>query len=123
MDHLINITDSLRDLNNEQIIKLGAKLGLSFPALQRMKTLPEDMVAAWLREEDKVTTTSGPPSWTSLVTALEAVGQMGIASKIRKGESGVFFFVITSQHGLLHALVQSNTSNVFHSAAHLSVGQ
>ena len=86
MDHLINVTDSLRDLNNEQIIKVGAKLGLSFPALQRMKTLPEDMVAAWLREEDKVTITSGPPSWISLVTALEAVGQMGIASKIRKGE-------------------------------------
>ena len=59
-----------------------------------MKSLPEDMIAAWLREEDNVTMTSGPPSWMSLVTALEAVGQRGIASKIKRGETIIYVYSI-----------------------------
>ena len=88
-DHF-NITEFLNDLNIEQLLRIGGKLGLSYPTLQKMKSLPGlpgDMIAAWLREEDNVTMTSGHPSWTSLVTALEAVGQSGIASKIKKGET------------------------------------
>ena len=89
MKDLSNISEFLNDLNIEQLQKIGCKLGLSFPKLERMNDLLSGMIAAWLREEDNVTTTSSPPSWTSLVIALEAVGQKGIASKIKKGKTKV----------------------------------
>ena len=84
MDDHSNISEFLNDLSIEQLLNIGGKLGLSYPTLQKMKSLPGDMIAAWLREEDSVTTTSGHPSWTSLMTTLEKVGQRGIASKSRK---------------------------------------
>ena len=91
MDDHSNITEFLNDLNIKQLLRIGGKLGLSYSTLQKMKSLPQDMlgdmIAAWLREEDNVTTTSGHPSWTSLMTTLEKVGQRGIASKIKKGET------------------------------------
>ena len=76
------VTQFLTDLTNEQLVDLGAALGLLHPHLQRMKTLPGDMVAAWLRMEDNVTQS---PSWNTLAAALEAIHQKGIASTIRKG--------------------------------------
>ena len=45
-----------------------------------------DMIQAWLNGDDDVTTRSGPPSWSSLATALERTGHTAIASKVRKGE-------------------------------------
>jgi hypothetical protein len=49
-----------------------------------MKSLPEDMVAAWLRREDYVLNVSGEPTWRSLVQALKMVGQGGIAKDIEE---------------------------------------
>ena len=49
-----------------------------------MKSLPEDMVAAWLRREDYVLKVSGEPTWRSLVQALTTVGQGGIAKDIEE---------------------------------------
>ena len=83
MDDCSTIIRFLRDLDYDQLIGVGLELGLNYIKLKGMKALPGDIVAAWLREEDNVTVTSGFPS---LVTALEAVGQKGIASKIREGE-------------------------------------
>ena len=44
-----------------------------------------DVIAAWLRKEDKVTA-KGEPSWTVLINALKhsRVGQTGIANNIAK---------------------------------------
>ena len=69
----------LKDMDREDVIRLGIALGLSFT---KLKMFPEDVIAAWLRGDDKC----GPPSWTSLATALERTGHTAIASKVRKGE-------------------------------------
>ena len=41
-------------------------------------------MSAWLRGEDKVKETEDGPSWLSLVSALETIGQHGIATNIDK---------------------------------------
>lgn len=79
------VTKFLRELDYHQLIGVGAALGLYRHNLKRMKDLLEDMVAAWLRENDNVTEASGSPSWTTLATALEDIGHERIASRIRKG--------------------------------------
>ena len=58
---------------------MGGALGLAYDIIEKMKELPEDMVAAWLRKEDYV---REEPTWNSLVKALKSVGQAGIAQKI-----------------------------------------
>ena len=63
---------------------LGGRLGLLYNKLKHMKTYPDDMVAAWLRQEDNVVRLSGEPSWRNLVKALREVGQEGIARKIEQ---------------------------------------
>ena len=83
-DHYM-VSGHLADLDNEDLITLGGALGLRYPKLKRMHYLLGDMVAAWLNEEDNVLRASGPPSWTSLVQALEDMGQPGIASRIQEG--------------------------------------
>ena len=61
---------------------MGGALGLTYDILEKMKALPDDMVAAWLRREDYVITSSGEPTWRTLVKALRRVGQEGIAREI-----------------------------------------
>ena len=84
MDDLPRIVPFLEHLNNNQLIALGCQLGLSYIGLKKMKTedLLGEMVASWLREEYDVT----PPSWLSLVAALEKIHQNGIARKIKTGK-------------------------------------
>ena len=84
-DHF-KVCKSLRVLNNEQLRGLGTALGLFYSNLKKMKDLPDDMVDAWLNGMDSVLKMSGPPSWTSLIKALENIGQEGVASTIRKGK-------------------------------------
>ena len=86
-DHF-KVAKILEDLNNVQLIRLGTALGLKYPHLQRMQTLPDDMVFAWLNMEDEVMDTSGIPTWSSLIKALEDTDQKGVASRIRKGKFG-----------------------------------
>lgn len=57
--------------------------------LKKMKTHPQDVVAAWLRQEDNVMSKSGEPTWRSLVKALREVGQEGVARKIEQEHSVV----------------------------------
>lgn len=73
----------LKVLDDKSLINLGAALGLSYSNLTRMKSLPDEMVNAWLNEADNVTQTSGIPCSTSLSTALEAIGHGGVASKVK----------------------------------------
>ena len=84
-DHF-KVSKVLKALDNEQLIRLGTALGLEYPHLKRMQTLPEDMVAAWLNMEDEVMDTSGIPTWSSLIKALEDTDQKGVAFNIRKGK-------------------------------------
>ena len=89
MDDLPRVVPFLEPMDNDQLIALGCQLGLSYCALKRMETgnLLREMVAAWLREEYKVTLLSGTPSWSSLVDTLKEIHQNGIASKIKAGKS------------------------------------
>ena len=82
-DHF-EVTQLLKDLHKEDIIRLGTALGLSFVKLTKMGMFPDEMVAAWIRGDDNVNKTSGPPSWESLATALDKTRHTDIASKARK---------------------------------------
>ena len=85
-DDLLELTDYLKNLEKTHIYHLGLVLGLR---KNRVKTMMDsvvfldDVIAAWLRKEDKVTE-KGEPSWIVLVNALKhpRVGQTGIANKI-----------------------------------------
>ena len=81
MGHHFKVSQCLKDLPNEDLISLGGALGLSFPKLKRMRDLPSEMVAAWLRKEDDVLK-QGKPTWKILVNALRDIGQNGIANSI-----------------------------------------
>ena len=79
------------------IYNLGLVLGLRHNKVKTMMdsvVFLDDVIAAWLRREDKVSE-KGEPSWTVLVNALKhhRVGQTRIASKIvnEKGELGLTF--------------------------------
>ena len=83
-DHYI-VTKHLRDLSNDSdLIGLGGALGLYYPDLRRMNPLLEELVAAWLRQ-DNVMSASGDPSWASLIKALQETNHPGIAKKIEEG--------------------------------------
>ena len=73
------VCSSLKLLDDNQVLSVGGALGLSFNVLRRMKSLPDEMVAAWLRREAYVVE---DPTWRELVTALRRVGQEGVAETI-----------------------------------------
>ena len=91
-DHY-TITKHLKDLIAEDLIELGVVLGLYYPHLCKMQhhNLLEDMVAAWLNREDKVPTTSGDPTWASLIKALQDINLPGVAKEIEDGMSYLLF--------------------------------
>ena len=84
-DHF-KVTSYLRKLDDRQIRYVGGALGLAYDNLDKMKNLPEEMVAAWLRREDFVMSMSGEPTWRTLIQALRKVGQEGTARDIEKAE-------------------------------------
>ena len=73
------VCSRLQLLDDNQVLSVGGALGLAFSVLRRMKVLPDEMVAAWLRREDYV---SEEPTWRALVKALKRVGQSGLAETI-----------------------------------------
>ena len=78
------ISRCLDDLDNQQLVQVGLALGMNYAKLKRMRSLPGDMVAAWLRREDDVLGVSGVPTWRALSEALKDVGQTGLAVKIQQ---------------------------------------
>ena len=70
--------------------ELGLQLGLYMPTLEdiddkcrgNLRKCLQDCLAAWLRKEDKVTSKGGP-TWTSLVTALDKIGEHKIAIYVK----------------------------------------
>ena len=77
------VCEYVRELPDETIRTLGGALGLSYPKLQKMKSLPEDMVAAWIRREDDVIDKGGP-TLRNLTKALNEPGitQTGVINRI-----------------------------------------
>ena len=82
------VTVQLKNLTKPDLIGLGTTLGLYYPRFQKMRgeSLSDEMVAAWLREDDSVTKASGPPTWSSLAAAVDAIGLTGVASWIKKSK-------------------------------------
>lgn len=78
----LRICHYLQDLGEREVILLGQALGLLRSKLKKKKTLPDDMVDAWLNKEDNVLETSGPPTWESLCAALKHISQNGKAAEI-----------------------------------------
>ena len=79
------VCNYLQKIDKRQILHLGAMLGLCMFNLERMQNLPDDLVKAWLRKEDRVRETSGDPlTWEALVKALQGIGQRGIADDITR---------------------------------------
>ena len=86
IDDLLEVTDYLLHLRQNDIPNLGLTLGLYHPHLKSMRdseTLIDDMIAAWLQKEDHVTK-MGVPTWKTLVKALRhpRVNQTRLAEKI-----------------------------------------
>ena len=71
--------------------QLGLYLGLYEPTLNaieedcrgKVKKCLRECISAWLKEEDNVKETGGGPSWLSLVSALETMGEDRIAHNIK----------------------------------------
>ena len=76
----------LHVLETHHIKHLGLALGLLWSKLNRMplQTLVDEVIAAWLRQEDNVTSMSGPPTWKSLCEALREINQEGISVDIER---------------------------------------
>ncbi len=79
------IVNFLQELTNKELIDVCVALGLDYIRLANTNTdsLRQDMVHSWLRRDDNVLTESGPPTWGSLVRALELKGFNGVAATIR----------------------------------------
>ena len=88
-DDWSEIVGYLRTLDANQIRRLGGELGINIFKLEKMTTLPDDMVKSWLRKEDKVKEKCGDPlTWEALVNALQTIGQNGIADDIQRDKCG-----------------------------------
>ena len=82
IDNHYKVYSYLKIMEDKHLIVLGRALGLHYTKLTRMNHLPAEMIAAWLRSEDDVQETSGPPTWDVLVKALGELGHVGIANRI-----------------------------------------
>lgn len=76
----------LSQLSNANLMYIGVALGLSYYRLVRMNNSHDDMIRAWLNQEDNIITKSGLPTWNSLCVALRKRGHNAIAAKISKGK-------------------------------------
>ena len=85
VDDHFKITEYLRSLNTEDLIRLGGVLGLHYTTMEKMKSLCNSLVLAWLNQQDNVMKRSGKPTWESLMKALRTIGHKGVARAIMKG--------------------------------------
>ena len=85
VDDHFKITEYLRSLNTEDLIRLGGALGLHYTTMEKMKSLCNSLVLAWLNQQDNVMKRSGIPTWESLIKALRTIGHEGVARAIAKG--------------------------------------
>ena len=78
------VNPHLKELDTTKLYELGGELGLNTTELGRIdpEQLPLKLCERWLREDDDVHQTSGPPTWSSLVRALRNIGATGVANRI-----------------------------------------
>ena len=76
------VSQLLQEMPDDSLTTLGEALGLSYSKLLRMKNLQDELVAAWLRREDNVTSLGKPVTLRTLAEALQKIGQTGVALKI-----------------------------------------
>lgn len=76
------VSELLQEMPDNSLTTLGEALGLSYSKLLRMKNLPDELVAAWLQQEDNVTSLGKPITLRTLAEALKRIGQTGIALNI-----------------------------------------
>ena len=101
-DHL-KIYQHLKCMEDSDIILLGQALGLLRSKLKRLKRVPDEMIDAWLRQEDNVLKKSGPPTWENLHIALKEIDQNGIANEIKVCLSVICHIsILWWQHAKLH---------------------
>lgn len=68
-----DVADYLWEIDRNVTLKLGARLGLSTVKSKdnlHSGTFLEDVIAAWIREEDSVSH-KGKPTWRNLTKAVE----------------------------------------------------
>ena len=70
-------------MSKDKIIEVGLALGLLYPNLTKMSTLPHDMIEAWLQQRDNVGSVSGPPTVQSLIEALQSSDLAGTVEVVR----------------------------------------
>ena len=90
-----DLVDVIQELTSNQFdytdwYQLGLYLGLYEPTLNAIeedcsgsKKRLMKCISAWLKEEDNVKETGRGPSWLSLASALEAMGEDQIANNIK----------------------------------------
>ena len=76
----------LKRLDIDTLYVLGEELGLDISQLRRTPAveLPLQLYERWLRGDDDVLQTSGPPTWSSLVRALRSIGANIVAHIIER---------------------------------------
>ena len=82
-DHF-DIQRYLKDMDTEQLRQLGLALGLHYPTLKKMDSMPDDLIHAWLLCRESVMSRSGEPTYNSLAKMLDEIGQCGLAQDVRK---------------------------------------
>ena len=87
----------MKNLGPEELLHLGEALGLTYPKLKRMANIQDEMVAAWLNQEDSVLHKSGAPTWSRLADALEEIGQRGAAEDIRRNKFHTTVRIVTQK--------------------------
>ena len=80
---LHTVCKCLESLQRDEIIGLGLSLGLYYASLVKMKTMPKDMIHAWLLQVDNVTQQSGVPTTDTLIKALESRNLSGPANLVK----------------------------------------
>ena len=80
------VNPHLKKLDTTKLYELGGELGLNITELKKIAPieLHLELCERWLREDDDVHHTSGPPTWSSLVTALRNIGANGVATSIEQ---------------------------------------
>ena len=87
IEDLLDVLEQLSDLTAGKYWRLGLKLGLLAPTLNRLESthnedLGRHVMEAWLNQEDNVKN----PTWKCLIAALQSpyVGQTVTAQRVRQ---------------------------------------
>ena len=110
VDDLFEVTQYLGTLLPEDLIRLGGALGLHYSNLKMMNPLREDMVSAWLNQQDNVIKKSGKPTWESLMRALETIGHGGLAQRIAQGK--YFMYIVINSHCHFNRSTENSISRI-----------